>query len=359
MPLIINDKSIEKISGPVSMYLIVPDLTVLNDSPMFMLFGDELNSSKNMCVEDKSEETYKIYDMEFLKLINKLGTDNEPVDFFLEGPIGETIKENGYPMEMLWNNYIKCNKKKCDNIENVNWKSSYPKNFLAKCTIYNLLLRLQRNYASQGEKIYDTFHRTLIDTTEKYIDDDCLSKLKNSDIDNHLIEFDQNIKFPTPVETKIFHEYFKNYWKYVLRTFFENKMYDIKKIETYHNNLTGFILKYSENKKINEENAKYLFENHNDIYSYILYEQAKQSVILDIYTILKSLKRYNSKDYNIPILNIFYLTNDHVKNIKYFLTKILSGYKPVYSFPSSSSTISRCINITDNINLSNITLPVV
>jgi hypothetical protein len=115
MPFIIDDKQINKISGPVSMHVLTPTKT---DLPLFILFGDIHANDANMCKGDESDGVYKIYDVNFLKLFDTLTTPDEPIDFYVEGGDLHSkmydkppSNENNYPMEKLWDLYVECYKK--------------------------------------------------------------------------------------------------------------------------------------------------------------------------------------------------------------------------------------------------------
>jgi hypothetical protein len=68
----INGKVIERVSGPVSMYCLVPS-GFLNIQKTILLFGDYHFSYENLCAEKSG--TYDIYDEEFYKLFDYQHTD--------------------------------------------------------------------------------------------------------------------------------------------------------------------------------------------------------------------------------------------------------------------------------------------
>ena len=87
------NKSINKISGPVSMYYLKPNYEIIKDNninlPLFLLFGDFHFSYDNMCSECTCEKTSKtccskIYSGDFIKTINNLSTPTRPIDFYTE-----------------------------------------------------------------------------------------------------------------------------------------------------------------------------------------------------------------------------------------------------------------------------------
>ena len=80
--LILKDKIINRISGPVSMYYLTPSLRELHnykeeniDLPLIILFGDHHYSRENMCPNcdcDEKSCCYEIYHTDFLKELDKL-----------------------------------------------------------------------------------------------------------------------------------------------------------------------------------------------------------------------------------------------------------------------------------------------
>lgn len=88
----IGDKEINKISGPVSCHYLKPRDEIFSKFkengiklPILLLFGDVHGSSLNMCDDcEKKEGCYRIYDKELLQLLDRLSTDEHPIDFYVE-----------------------------------------------------------------------------------------------------------------------------------------------------------------------------------------------------------------------------------------------------------------------------------
>jgi len=89
----IGDTNITKISGPVSMYYLRPKQEIYDNGgadnfPLFLLFGDGHESTKNSCDPcndtDKESSCYRLSNEKFLKLLDTLSSDNLPVDFYTE-----------------------------------------------------------------------------------------------------------------------------------------------------------------------------------------------------------------------------------------------------------------------------------
>ena len=97
--LIINNKNINSISGPVSLYILQPRDSFFIKmrkqgiyAPIFMLFGDMHFSDKNLCVNcscmyDKNTKKccIPIYSDEFFTLLNNITSKKFPIDFYFEG----------------------------------------------------------------------------------------------------------------------------------------------------------------------------------------------------------------------------------------------------------------------------------
>lgn len=167
MPVIINGTPVDKISGPISMYILTPKKNELfKNLPVYMLFGDHHTSTENTC-DFKDPNTYNIYDINFLSLLNSVATSKEPIDFYIEGGDLHKFKlKSPYskknPMHKLWNLYIECynnrrvlqplakyeHKTPCDKIDNIRWHSGdlryfSDKKLQMKCNMEKFLDSLQ------------------------------------------------------------------------------------------------------------------------------------------------------------------------------------------------------------------------
>jgi hypothetical protein len=85
--LIINGKTIEKISGPITFTLLVPkykceEIKQFNECgihpPIVILFGDYHFSRSNLCKNCKEEnKCYNIWGVKFLKLLDDVAKENK------------------------------------------------------------------------------------------------------------------------------------------------------------------------------------------------------------------------------------------------------------------------------------------
>jgi hypothetical protein len=97
MPLTIYNKQINKISGPVAIRILKPNKTKFENYkkigmtlPFYILFGDIHGSFTNMCEvceckPGSSTCCYKVYDPNFMRLIDKVISPGYSVDFYAEG----------------------------------------------------------------------------------------------------------------------------------------------------------------------------------------------------------------------------------------------------------------------------------
>jgi len=103
--MLINNKKIDRISGPVSFSLLKPKMFIFDELkkegvrlPIFMLFGDVHFSDKHQCNNctcvDSSSCCLPIYSDEFLRIIDSIATPENPVDFGIEGFYAGKQKEN-------------------------------------------------------------------------------------------------------------------------------------------------------------------------------------------------------------------------------------------------------------------------
>jgi hypothetical protein len=119
MPLKIGGTYVNKLSGPISMNILYPNVQHLYDfpnAPIFIIFGDSHFSNKNYCnpVEDEKNGHY-IVDRGFLKLLSDAVNPDDIVDFYTEGgpfhlkdvDTSSTWPVNT-PMHDIWIMFKKC-----------------------------------------------------------------------------------------------------------------------------------------------------------------------------------------------------------------------------------------------------------
>ena len=131
--IVLNDKIISGISGPVSLIILKPTIEFYKEyqAPIFILFGDVHDSDDNICEEcvcNDSNCCYNIYSETFLQLLDNIGSDPKfPVDFNIESSINihtkKSLKEKdkdmllklrieaeklGYPLDILRDKFYSC-----------------------------------------------------------------------------------------------------------------------------------------------------------------------------------------------------------------------------------------------------------
>jgi hypothetical protein len=381
MPFIIDDKQINKISGPVSMHVLTPTKT---DLPLFILFGDIHESDENMCKEDESDGVYKIYDVNFLKLFDTLTTPDEPIDFYVEGGDFHSkihdkppSNENNYPMEKLWDLYVECYKKNLITYERkvdcskVRWQSGDPRSFdsgenqnrLYKCNMHYFIDKM--NTGMKYLDSYPLFSNSIVKQlkefndvpggidallneklenfenifSEKNLINKQLKKFERGSIEGDIKQYSQNLISELISEQKDF-EIIKetdNVFKQIILYFISDEF------QTQDPKFKPFVLTRQQYEFLTEDN-NYKF----NLYRTFLMD--KYVSLLDIYTISRSLKYHYNNEYHIkPIINIIYAGDKHIYNMVNILTNILNLYKSVFNHNRVMKTMSkfdRCIDFT-------------
>jgi len=412
MPLIINNKHVNKISGPVSMYLLYPkieytDIAKNKYAPIFILFGDSHGGVKNYCNPDEGEDKgyYKVYDVNFLKLFSDAMEGNEEknvkseiIDFYVEGGDAHITKfkkrDDDYPLSKTMNLFEECyynhrmdkppaNSEKQKQIKNIRWQSGDIRNFVKKngrCDLYteiediiqeckcNKELRINN---PQNEKLFKrlltkaieyNYRKPIIEeltSDELYIEHvlnpNCLIAKQLNKI--NLGEGGENAKNKTTIIQDIqskFKAYIdKNY--IITNIINENRIAYYKQIhKNIINAFKSFI--YSDQRKI-LTNEIYKFYQKGNLETLMTILINRDSVLPDLYILARSYKymytTVNPK-YGLvyPMINICYFGSLHTKRMYEFL--IENGYEHDINIDYDINVDvepSRCINLT---NLSNL-----
>ena len=357
MPLVIDKNIVNKISGPVSMYLLTPKPNELFPNlPVYMLFGDEHFGTQNMCKkDDTSKGTYNIYDVNFLSLFNQLSTPENPIDFYVEGGDfhNRTFKNpdpENYPIRMVWNLYSRCYKhngrklalypheeKQCEEISNVRWQSGDIRYFkdekykklLISCNILQFLESLW--YINIKNLDLHAIIQAL-QALKKDNGDNCIEKMLRSttsfqDIYDQIHQkggliYKQLEKISNEDQKKEMIRYVHNYISRMEElhglTLQTNNSFIIKQID---NKLINLLTKLNVSTEIDMhmdmdiiESLDYLNQNFKyleDDYRLFLFK--KYSVLTDLYTLCRSFKYLGYKEtVPIPIMNIIYFGSFHV-----------------------------------------------
>jgi hypothetical protein len=421
MPLFINKTPVvKKISGPVSIYLLIPKSTERTipfpGLPVYMLFGDIHESNKNMCEEDKFQGTYNIYDIDFLNILSTLSTRDEPIDFFVEGGDfhNETFKNpisQTFPMHKIWNLYVECpnrgekklalysyDKTKCKKMSNIRWQSGDARNFQHQnktCTFAELYRNIITHKLHEYD-IYNYFVRDLKEIIKSIIDsytEECIEKLLYTNPIGEDYIYEEVFSEKGIIMKQLRHlfikdketimDYMKEYLDFHLNKYIIRDNIMIRELNIIQNHLGVIISNIKEGPSSpewedeNEKSFRYLYENRDMLEIIDTYIVKTSSVVLDLYTFCRSLKytkKLNDKE-PVPILDICYFGNNHVKNMVYFLTNITEFYDIVYYHYDDSinyyddsidyydsqdyyDNINRCLQIEKDIHLDDILMSV-
>ena len=411
--LIIGGKRVDKISGPVSMFICVPNDDYLREfpyAPILILFGDIHESNKNYCDPVKN----KIYDVKFLQLISEaVGAKEEDgtVDFYVEGgelhkmlDVEEYMKE--FPMEQLWKLFTKCYFNKTmegyddENswpgfqlIKNIRWQSGDVRAFKKEKEKFNSSKFLKKLFTMTEEKLTESKYEILDDLEilrkQDAFRSSCMSLVTLSKGEGLSIN---DLDFPiTPIE--FYNEYIETDKRYyIYKQLSKMKQYGVdtsnlrRKFMSYIENVHSEALKFTGvdidfikdwKKFILDiftfefysqsffDSTQKFFEKQGMFYKYELFSMLLRSSLLDLYTIArihkimsKSMRIHPSKRSRIkntdevhPLIAICYFGNGHIKNITNHLLE-KEKYKPyVTNIINPSIEVNRCLTFSQDYDL--------
>jgi hypothetical protein len=405
----INGNTINKISGPVSFYLLLPGGREINlykkskiNPPIIMLFGDSHFDRRNLCSDcEIINSCYNIWSKNLLDLLDNLAT-RAKLDFNLETGYGFGFKEidifDDGPLNVLKKNIIPCFEKsvRCP-AKNIKWNyvdaRTAGKNFKYNYESLFSVIEIGLNNLIQGIKtekhitLNEAFNSFLSKTLKYYnlfpsieIFDILIDILTELSYENFFQEpyinlsllYKQIKKLPEPLNDI-------EYWKFNLGMYIEHIMFEYFTVDD-RINAIKFLRDY-----------KYLLEDIGDIGGSFVdiiteinkdYDDERKETLLSIVynpTILKMLIYFNSifldayyvlrtlklpenpitkKFEENPAMSIGYFGNLHVKNITYFLTNILHIYNmenKIEKREDSDNVPIRCIDFTkEKINVDKI-----
>jgi hypothetical protein len=384
MPLVINyDKHVQKISGPVSMYILTPVKNkIFPKLPVFMLFGDRHGQNDNMC-DEKIPNAYTIYSTRFLKMINSLGSTEEPIDFYVEGgdfhnqTKTKPYSEN-YPLIQTKNMYLQCYSNKrsdrrsiaqyqhdtdCTVIPNIRWQSGDTRLFTKPTekqknlndNLWMLLTVIVKNF-SKGITEKD-IHTLIHSFNESPSRSDIFKETLDKGLNGHILNLLEELKIVKGISleetlpvmyrrifssssmvrkqlNKLFPEqqlamegFIKEYcikeYNYLVKTY---EPY-IKDFEGIQNNLVRLVIEYVETGGIvNMDCLVYLQSKWRLINKYYIFVSSTCNMLIELYTVFRSFKYFSSKTECRPILNLVYYGEQHIQNMIYFLHNISELY---------------------------------
>jgi hypothetical protein len=412
MPLIINGTLVHNISGPVSMYILTPKSTSSN-LPVYMLFGDIHKSNEHTCY-NKTEGYTNISDISFLQLLSRLVVKlDEKIDFYFEGgdlhnrTYGRSLTAL-YPLHKIQKIAAECYKNikpnkhqllyypktiDCRAIPNIRWQSGDLRHFddpkfvksLDNCNIYSFFLELDCNTFVNSFKenpeedddeehddellkeFIDNFNEAFVNFKRRYTETPCITKLLSTtleftDIQTQLLSESglvmRQLRHMKPEEKKEISGNIIQYCEDIKR---QNASLIDRNIQRFHSEIIHILKNLDKDiKSFNKDSytliepdrkfTEYLRANIDTLIKYNNLLVKNYSIFTDIYTICRSFKYFKVKQ-DKPILNIFYFGNYHITNMVYFLEKLSGLYdcKTVQEYKRGQT--SRCIKITENINL--------
>ena len=389
MSLNINGTDINKISGPVSMYLLKPTDDYLKKfpyAPILILFGDQHNGTKGFCQQvDNEKGHYKVSDVNFLRLLSDIVEEKGIIDFYVEGgDIHYTHKtqdtNGGEPMPELWNLFIKCynnpkmqdrkisveNKPTCDLIPNIRWQSGDIRNFQKERDTCNIWELLDINISTAFSEAYNEGKRdTQDEILKKYIRmtieasrrPDCKKEIEYTftAIESKELYIDNaNSLIYKQINKSLASDDKKDYFKFRLYKYIDNfhKIYlrkdIINEVHIWFKRLFQLELHTEES----EEMLNNIIDYHNNgrLRIYLEFLIYRKCLMLDLYTLARIFKTmHGSIPDKRPLINICYFGSTHISSMYEFLTKV--PYKDEYAYTASiqnhyvesNEKINRCI----------------
>lgn len=392
MPLTIYNQEIDKISGPVSVYILKPNkiyfknYTMVNMKlPVYILFGDKHESDKYMCSDCNCINNgccYKINDPNFLRILDKIASPNYPVDFFAEtfqhglSKFNMIRDEFKYPLSSIIYNYLSCRKTNQDSFyksncptQNIRWQSGdvrvknvlsnipYFENFISDLYITN---KKMFNINSISNTFTINKYKDALENLKKKHTEDSIKKYIL--IINKILNCDENSLSTLTKQESLINKQILKFPSITQEAWSSRTIkYLCKNIQTEQNTdkakeLNTLIYNYFIS--VTAEEQYLVFENIKDKVSTLSYSIFfnLNSLFVDIYVILRSIKPPTGD--TSAILSIAYFGNEHIKNMVNFLTQELK-YELIlkndhYINSQQEPDNLRCITINENINIDNI-----
>jgi len=391
--LLIADKLIKFISGPISCTLLTPLSYDTYQSkglelPIILLFGDSHFSFDNMCnfptdkpplvdgICEPDNGCYKIYSPEFLQALNQLAEGTYPIDIYGEFQKGNTIRAIQGPMDLFLDQNSTCflhetKSTSACRYKNLRWHYSDVRHikgtFIYYMSMYNDILSTigkttttSNAYTSLVQKyIPEEQFKEIFRVLKAFIlNTDSKGNIKNMvyNIFRNLL-LNPNDKIIKQINSQIEELRSIKLWAdIIIQTFIKYNMSlmipDLHGLET--------IFMYL---KIRDEHAiEEILSNQiltNTLRQLVKLIRTVSALFFDIYTILRMFKKPSPKSYHKPnktdelnpTLSVCYFGYNHCRNIEYML-RSLSMYQSILSV-DHSNLISRCIDVSNqNLNLS-------
>ena len=354
MPLLIDDKKVQNISGPVSMYILYPNDDYLREfpyAPIYILFSDAHFGSGRYCSNDDTDNNiihFYVFDKEFLQLFsNEVGVDG--VDLYLEagGKTHDFSKENENetkstsgelgPMFWLWGLFRECYSNTrmgrvpakdsgCGDIKNIRWQSSDIR-FFGQYKAYNFVDDNLNFHVEESDVYFEKFKKLIMYPKFKAYKDIIL--LTQEEFINKYLYGDESLivkqlkKIKDESKRRYLITEFENY---IIREYGKVEKPQLEKFM----NLKDAMIRMSNNDYSDEYNKAY--EDVKTAFSTGLFTQYRNwcellfSVLPDLYILARSHKYMaktneddSKEEIKYPLVNIVYYGDYHVNNLVNFL----------------------------------------
>ncbi len=385
--MLIKDKKIDRISGPVSFALLKPKKFIFDELkkegvhlPIFMLFGDVHFSGKYQCEKCTCEGSSSafgsssagccmpIYSNEFLRLIDSMATKKHPIDFGIEGfYAGEERKyvateynilafkevarrSEMQPMKMLRDNNIACYIKELRGTslyskycptKNIRWHFMDARSAGgSKYDLENLLIEL--DLPDTDNNLNELFETELSKSKIKHIIDRQKSKFKDKTMFYKLIMLKYYISTSPEKAIDYFFTIATPQNSLIIKQFSKLSK-SLKDLEFWKKSMSDYFLHISRplNKDANIVKSKFygliirddideLSELLRDIKNRNLLKQGssfsirENTIFMDMYYIFRTFK-IPKGDRN-PYLSLIHIGDRHRENITFFLANIIKYY---------------------------------
>ena len=387
MPLTINKKEIDLISGPISMHILYPNLdseyiNLFPKAPIFILFGDEHFDDKGYCTIQNDDERivhFHVFNKEFLQLFSdQVGVDG--VDFYIEAgaKTHDFSKENEIatrslsgrfgPMYELWKLFRDCYRNTkmgrepakdsgCDAIKNIRWQSSdirYYGQYDGYLILFDFELVLSSRNAIESIKgIIARKHTMYKDCIEQMF-------LTQDDFIQKYLENDESliVKQLKKIKNKNQKDYLINMFKKYIEV--EYNKVEKKQLEVYMRLKDAMIRisnnDYSEDYKKAYDYVAYVIEE-GFFRKYINFTRSIHTTISDLYILARSHKymaqtnEESKEEIKYPLVNIIYYGDYHVSNLVTCLGKNYSIKISVLTEPMKETYGKRCLGMDDDFDL--------
>jgi len=363
--LTINNKPVNKISGPVSMGMFEPTKEYLERfpyAPIFILFGDMHDKATGFCSDEGKEENgeFTVYNPAFLNLLSDVvkakneGELDGKVDFYVEGGAlhlneSDVIYKVKDPLPQLWNLFKRCytnikmdrkvldiNKPTCNLIPNIRWQSGdvrfFPKE-KAKVHLYDFVKYLIKSVNKQDEtKKFDIFKSMLVSEMKtEGIHKKYLSKASFTvdETYNEYVENEDSLIYRQlcKIEDEELREDTKQKFRSYIESNYTNNWNpdNLAKLKLIHDDIMKIFTitdpHSEEGKNIIDRLCACYDQKEINLHKYLDFLIIKRGVMLDLYTLarvyktmVKSMNKID-RDAVYPLIVIFYFGKIHITQI--------------------------------------------